>query len=226
MSATKIREGKTRTQVFSTVLAFQQERDIHPRQQDIVEETPVSKGAVSNHVSSLVDLGLLTEAGAGAYAVDEDRLKEEYREHVEATLTREEAAPPFEDRVKAHNEIRTRTKRNLDDVINSRVVRAALIVAFLESRESRRIQTFREVFLRTDEIIRAVATDAVEHGINEVLVDIHEEDIDAMFLLAVSLNNTHQQVAGVAERVPSFEKFIPGEVPTESMIDYLQNKEK
>jgi DNA-binding MarR family transcriptional regulator len=225
MGTTEVREGKTQTQVFAAVIEFEYDRGEHPRQSDIVEETPVTKGAVSNHVSELVDLGLLEETEGGGYRVVEDALCEEYREHIETVLARERSVEPFEDRVETHNEVRTRTKRNLEEVLAADVVLGALVEAFVESRGTRRIQTFREAFLRTDEILRATAVNVIDS-----VARSQEEgaaEINALFSLAVSLNHAHEQVAGVGERIEAVGEGLPGEVPEERMIEYLrQNEEK
>jgi DNA-binding transcriptional ArsR family regulator len=220
MGTTEVREGKTQTQVFAAVVEFEYVRDEHPRQRDIVDDTPVTKGAVSNHVSELVELGLLSETEEGGYTVVESRLREEYREHIETVLTRERGVEPFEDRVDAHNEVRTWTKRNLDTVLGAESVLAALVEAFVESRGTRRIQTFREAFMRTDEVLRSTAANIAsspELGDNE--------EITAVLSLAVSLNHAHEQVTGVGKRVPAVNEHLPGDVPEQRMIEYLQNKE-
>jgi DNA-binding transcriptional ArsR family regulator len=225
MGTTEVREGKTQTQVFAAVVEFEYVRDEYPRQRDIVDDTPVTKGAVSNHVSELVDLGLLAETEEGGYEVVEDGLRDEYREHVETVLTRERGLEPFEDRVDAHNEVRTWTKRNLDSVLGAEVVLAALVEAFVESRGTRRIQTFREAFLRTDEVLRATAVNAVGSSRFDGQEEGEDDEITALLSLAVSFNHAHEQVAGVGERVPAVDEYLPGDVPEQRMIEYLQNKE-
>ena len=219
METTEVREGRTQTQVFAAVVEFQYVRGENPRQRDVVEETPVTKGAVSNHVSKLVEGGLLEEVESGGYRVVEDALRDEYREHFEGVLERERGVEPFVDRVEAANEVRTWTKRNLDEVLGADVVLASLFEAFLEARGTRRIQTFREVFLRADEILRATAAEVVVGFEGEVT-----DEVRALFALAVSLYHAHEQVAGIGERVLVVGDSLPGEVPEERMLEYLQQE--
>jgi DNA-binding MarR family transcriptional regulator len=224
MGTTEVREGRTQTQVFAAVVEFEYVRGEYPRQSDIVEETPVTKGAVSNHVSKLVELGLLEEVESGGYSVVEDSFRAEYREHFEAVLARERGVEPFEDRVEAHNEVRTETKRNIDEMMAADVVLAALVEAFLEARGTRRIQTFREAFVRADEILRATAVNVVGKARSQE--EAPSAEIHTLFSLAVSLNRSHEQVAGVGERVEAVGERLPGEVPEKRMVEYLRQNEE
>jgi hypothetical protein len=225
MGITEMREGRTQTQVFAAVVAFNYDRDMHPRQSEIVGETPATKGAVSNHTSTLVEFGLLEETTEGRYRVAEGALRSEYREHIETVLARERTIEPFEERVEAHNDVRTQTKRNLDEILEADVVLAALVEAFVECRGTRRIETFREVFLRTDEILRATAAHVVGSiGNDDSMAEGDAPEVSALLSLAVSLNQAHEQVAGVGERVPAIESHLPGDVPEDSMTAYLQQQ--
>jgi len=84
MRLTEAREGKTRTQVLAAVADFQRSGG-PPIQKDLVEKLPMTKGAISQNCSRLVEESLLQEHD-GQYRVATGRLVDDYREHFEEYL--------------------------------------------------------------------------------------------------------------------------------------------
>ena len=131
MRLTEAREGKTRTQVLATVADLQRS-DGPPIQKDLVEKLPMTKGAVSQNCSRLVEGSLLVEHD-GRYHVNTDRLLDDYREHFEEYLRRGPQSDFFEQEVTEANETRTRTKRSAAEYFESDLLEDILITSLVSS---------------------------------------------------------------------------------------------
>lgn len=159
MRLTEAREGKTRTQVLAAVADLQRS-DGPPIQKDLVEKLPMTKGAVSQNCSRLVEESLLQEHD-GRYRVDTGRLLDDYREHFEEYLRREPQSELYEQEVADTNETRTRTKRSATEYFEADLLEDILLTSLVSSLGKNNIQTLREVFLYTDDVLYHVAYRAV-----------------------------------------------------------------
>lgn len=231
MRLTEAREGRTQTQVLAAVADFQFNQGKLPRQKDITEKLPISKGAVSNNCKKLIDSGLVIEEER-EYSVDEEKLLTVYREHIEDYLSRESKTPSFEEEVNAHNEIRTRTKRELrsffEDEETSQLILSILVQALIDSLEKPQTQTLRETLLWTDQLVSETA-ERIARGLERP--DPEGEDwqkIRLLFMLAVSFNKTHSQLSNIREEQPFLKEYIPSHSRSveDDMVDILESKDE
>lgn len=190
MRLTEAREGKTRTQILAAV-ANMQRSDDPPIQKELVEELPMTKGAVSQNCNRLVEESLLQESD-GKYSIDTSRLLEDYREHFEEYLRREPKSNLYEQEVKNANETRTRTKRAVAEYFESELLEDILVISLVSSLRKNNIQTLREVFLYTDDVLYHVAYRAANSD-----AEISKE-LKPILALASCLDNTADLVEELA----------------------------
>lgn len=192
MRLTKAREGKNRTQVLAAVADLQQGDDL-PIQKDLVEELPMTKGAVSQNCSRLVEESLLQEHD-GQYRVDTDRLLGDYREHFGEYLRRAPQSDLYEQEVIDANKARTRTKRSGAEYFEADLLEDILLTSLVSSLDKNNTQTLREVFLYTDDVLYHVAYRAVS-----AKTDM-PADLDPILRLAACLDATPSIAEEIANR--------------------------
>ncbi|KAA9398299.1 MarR family transcriptional regulator [Haloarcula sp. CBA1129] len=192
MRLTEAREGKTRTQVLAAVADLQRS-DGPPIQKDLVEKLPMTKGAVSQNCSRLVEESLLQEHD-GRYRVDTGRLLDDYREHFEEYLRRAPQSELYEQEVADTNETRTRTKRSATEYFEADLLEDILLTSLVSSLGKNNIQTLREVFLYTDDVLYHVAYRAVSAE-----TDVPAE-LKPILRLAACLDATPDLVEELANR--------------------------
>ena len=211
MRLTEAREGKTRTQVFAAVADLQRSDD-PPIQKDLVEILPMTKGAVSQNCSRLVEESLLLE-NDGRYHVDTDRLLDDYREHFEEYLRREPQSDFFEQEVTEANQTRTRMKRSGAEYFESNLLEDILITSLVSSLRKNNIQTLREVFLYTDSVLYHVAHRAVTAD-----ADIPAE-LTPIIRLASCLDDTTVLVEQLAKR-NDLQDELAGQSPASALVEH------
>jgi|GEM_PF-5457526 len=192
MRLTEAREGKTRTQILAAVADLQRS-DGPPIQKDLVEKLPMTKGAVSQNCSRLVEESLLQEHD-GRYHIDTGRLLDDYREHFEEYLRRAPQSDLYEQEVVDANETRTRTKRSVAEYFGADLLEDILLTSLVSSLGKNNIQTLREVFLYTDDVLYHVAYRAVSAE-----TDV-PADLKPILRLAACLDNTPGLVEELANR--------------------------
>jgi len=192
MRLTEAREGKTRTQVLAAVADFQRSGG-PPIQKDLVEKLPMTKGAISQNCSRLVEESLLQEHD-GQYRVATGRLVDDYREHFEEYLRRAPQSNLYEQEVLDANETRTRTKRSVSEYFEADLVEDILLTSLMSSLRKNSIQTLREVFLHTDDVLYHVAYRAVSSE-----TDVPEE-LKPILRLAACQDVTPGLVEEIANR--------------------------
>lgn len=133
--------GKGQLEVLS-VLA---ERP-NQRQSEIVENSSLSKGAVSNNVNKLRDKNLIEDEGG--LRVNEDRLLNLYREHLETFLIREKDEPS------ELNELRTYTKKNISSIIENEELVETLTSILSQAMKRQDLESLNSVFKETDRVLR------------------------------------------------------------------------
>jgi len=211
MRLTDAREGKTRTQVLAAVADLQRS-DGPPIQKDLVEKLPMTKGAVSQNCSRLVEESLLLEHD-GRYHVDTDRLLDDYREHFEEYLRREPQSDFFEQEVTEANETRTRTKRSAAEYFESDLLEDILITSLVSSLGKNNIQTLREVFLYTDSVLYHVA-----HRAATADADTPAE-LTPILRLASCLDDTTALVEQLAKR-NDLQDELAGQSPASVIVEH------
>ena len=214
----KAREGKNQTQILAAVADLEYNEEIKPQQKDITERLPITKGAVSNNCKKLVRLNLL-DKDEGKYSLREDELLKIYKEHLETTLRRERKITPFKKEIQAYNEIRTKAKKELTSLVKTEVVRNILIESLIQSLGQTRIQTLREVLVRTDEVVRALAQQVVT---NKDFDKIVSENVIALFMLAITLNNAHSEMSAISQNIEDVRDYLPGNVPEQKILNHLR----
>lgn len=224
MSVETVREGVTRVQILGTLAEFRDEDD-QPRQTDLVDRLPVTKGAVSTNCQRLLEEGLISER-LGVYALDREGLLAVYREHVEQYLGRESAREPFASDTERANEIRTLTKRRLDDLLAEQAVAELIFDALLATlrhvRESQLVQTPRDALRQTDLVIRRLGQQLAAGG-DLSGADVESSPaIEAVLLLSVVTNRTHAELGEVVASTPAMADLVPGETPDRAAADLLE----
>jgi hypothetical protein len=218
------REGRTQTAVLAAIAAVQYHDGTPPRQVDLDERLPASKGAISTNCSKLVDVGLVRETEGRRYEVVEDELLELYREHVDAYLARESTSARFDSEVEASNDIRTGVKRDLRALFTDEspvldCVLAALVAADRDSR----LRTFRDIVHRADHLIRSTAAHVVTHPAFDGQDDDAWETVEPILRLAVVLERVHADLDVLAAENETLAQFFPGNPPAATSYDYLTN---
>lgn len=214
----EVREGKNQVQILAAVAELQYGEEVKPRQKDITERVPITKGAVSSNCKKLVKAGLL-DKDKGKYTLQESELMDIYKEHLESTLSRERKVTPFEEEIQAYNEVRTRTKKELAQLIRTEIIRNVLIESLIKSLKKTRIQTLREVLIRADEVVRILAQQIVT---NDNLDTKISENIRALFMLAITLNNAHGEMSDISQHLGEIKNYFPGNVPEQKIINHLR----
>ena len=133
--------GKGQLEVLS-VLAGKPEQ----RQSEIVENSSLSKGAVSNNVNKLREKNLIE--GQEKLRVNEERLLELYREHLETFLIREKDAPS------ELNNLRTYTKKNISSIIENVEIVETLNPILSQASKRQDLESLNSVFKETDRVLR------------------------------------------------------------------------
>lgn len=129
-----------------------------PRQKDVVHATALTKGAVSNNCAKLVDDGLLRLTD-GRYAVDEERLLDLYRTHLEDHLRRRR----LPDEYRRYNDIRTATKRRMRETMEGEtgdLLTEILVEVVAGAPDDGQLNTLQDVFHRADQVVTALAESA------------------------------------------------------------------
>ncbi len=151
------REGRTQLQTLSGVVYYESQSDGPGRVTDLSEVLPLSKGAVSNNTKKLLEQDLIVETDK-RFTLNDDKLLELYREHLEQYLVREAKSDLFSEEIRRKNKARTRTKKKLEQWLEHRAIREMLreilVQSLLTVREQSWLQTLREVFLYADRLVR------------------------------------------------------------------------
>jgi DNA-binding MarR family transcriptional regulator len=116
------------------------------RQSEIVENSSLSKGAVSNNVNKLRDKNLIEDEGS--LRVNEERLLNLYREHLETFLIREKEEPS------ELNDLRTYTKKNISDMIENEEIVETLNSILSQASKRQDLESLNSVFKETDRVLR------------------------------------------------------------------------
>lgn len=119
------------------------------RQKEIVGRTSLSKGSVSNNVRKLREKELLE--GEEELGLNEERLLELYREHVEIFLARKSSEP------EELNELRTHVKKNMSAIIAEDEVLKVLksVLGSASGRED--LESINSVFKEVDRVLYETA---------------------------------------------------------------------
>lgn len=133
--------GKGQLEVLS-VLAEEPEQ----RQSEIVENSSLSKGAVSNNVNKLRDKDLIE--GEDKLQVNEERLLNLYREHLETFLIREKDEPS------ELNDLRTYTKKNISEIIESKELVETLKSILSQATKRQDLESLNSAFKEADRVLR------------------------------------------------------------------------
>lgn len=221
MQLTEAREGRSQTEVLAAIAEFQRDEDHLPRQRDITDALPISKGAVSNNCGKLLDADLIMQE-EDRYRVNDEKLLDIYKERVDAHLVREQQTRTFGTLADQHNTVRTATKQDLHDTFEHEetrdLLRSILLQALIDAKTDSRIQTLREVLYRADQLVRKTA----EHIVTSDGFDGETDAaIRALFRIAVSLNRTHEQLEQLQEQQPMLKEYFPGSPAETAMIDSL-----
>lgn len=115
------------------------------RQNEIVEETSLTKGAVSNNVKKLREKELIE--GEKKLDIREDRLKSLYREHLEGFLLREKSDPD------ELNDLRTYLKKNVD-VVSEEGIDEVLREILASANRRQDLESLNSVFKEADRVMR------------------------------------------------------------------------
>lgn len=116
------------------------------RQSEIVETSSLSKGAVSNNVNKLRDKDLIE--GEDKLQVNEERLLNLYREHLETFLIREKEEPS------ELNDLRTYTKKNISDIIENEEIVETFNSILSQASKRQDLESLNSVFKETDRVLR------------------------------------------------------------------------
>lgn len=220
-SLLEAREGRTQTDVLAAIAEAQYHDDVLPRQRDLVDRLPITKGAVSNNCSKLVDSGLVVEVDQ-TYRIDDEVLLDLYREHVDAYLAREPRSDHFEVEVAAYNETRTTFKRELRELFEgNELILAIVSEALVSAKDDSRYQTLRDVFHHADQIAQQAAAHVVTSDSFDGRDDDHWPQIRTLFLLAVALTRIHEELDALQQAQPFLDSHFPGEPPENEMTAYI-----
>lgn len=190
MSLLEQREGVSSIKVLSAVSNLESS-EVKVIQKNIVKNTILSKGSVSNNCKKLVDEGFL-KLENDIYSLNKEKLLESYRTHFEDYLRRRKVPKEFEH----YNEIRTLTKMNINDIFEEEVgdlITNIMTDVLSTANEDGQINTIRDLFHRVDCLIGKITEDTYNSE--------EENDIKKhMMMLAVSMDRT-------PEYISSLEKF-------------------
>lgn len=218
------REGRTQTDIIAAIAKLQFRDGALPRQSDLDELLPVSKGAISNNCRKLVETDLVRETDGRRYEIVEVELLALYREHVDRYLARESESDRFADEVAAYNETRTATKRGLRDMFEGNdLLLDILVAALVDALDDSRIQTVREVMLHADQLVRSAATHVATHPDFEGRDDPAWETVGPLLQIAVALDRVHAGLDALADGHADIAEYLPGDTPAATMTTYFTN---
>lgn len=187
------REGVNQVAVLGAIIR----RDEPPRQQDIVADTALSKGAVSQNIAKLEDARLVREDD-GRYAVDEERLLDLYRDHLDDYLRQRE----LPEELSSINDVRRAVATQLDDILSGStgsILTDILRQVLRATRTDSQVNTLRDVFHRTDTVVSrlAEATDSDEYHDLRMLAVCMDRASD----LAADMDADHDMTRTVTARM-------------------------
>jgi DNA-binding MarR family transcriptional regulator len=220
------REGRTQTDIVAAIAKLQFRDGNPPRQSDIDELLPVSKGAISNNCKKLVETDLVRETNESRYRIDEAELLALYREHVDRYLARESESGLdwFANEVAAYNETRTSAKRGLRSTFKDNdLLLDVLVAALVDALDDSRIQTIREVMLHADQLVRSAATHVLTNPKFEGKDDPAWQTVRPLFQLAVALDRVHAGLDSLADAHANVAEYLPGDTPAATMTTYFTN---
>ena len=200
------REGVNLVTVLGGMYRIGKEKKI--KQKDIVEETSLSKGAVSQNIKKLENHNLVNEK-ENSYEVNEERLMELYRTHLEDYCRRREVPDDF----KEINEIRSLTKQKLDGILEGRtrkVILGVLSSVLRSSKDDNNVNTFNEVFHRSDAVLSSLSHAAEDKKVKEDLQ-----------LLAVTMDRSSDISKGLDSEI-DFSK-IPAIQTSKQLYEEINN---
>jgi hypothetical protein len=218
------REGRTQTDIVAAIAKFQFREGTAPRQSDLDDLLPVTKGAISNNCGKLVETDLVRETDGRRYEIVESELLGLYREHVDRYLARESESDRFADEVAAYNETRTATKRDLRSTFaDNALLLDVLVAALVDALDDSRVQTLREVMLHADQLVRSTANHVVTHPDFEGRDDPAWETVRPLLQLAVALDRVHAGLDALADAHTDIAEYLPGDTPAATMTTYFTN---
>lgn len=124
-------------------------REPDQQQNQLVENTILSKGSVSNNVRKLREKGLLE--GEDQINLNQDKILKHYREHIEAFLVRDSSDP------EQLNDVRTEVKTRVTEIIDLPELEEYLIAVLGEAQDREDLESLNSVFKETDRVIRETA---------------------------------------------------------------------
>jgi len=154
MSILSQREGVNLLKVISAVATLQHS-DQTIRQKDIVENTTLTKGAVSNNCKKLVDSDILKQED-NHYTLNQSQLLEHYRTHLEEYLRRRELPEEYQH----YNDIRTETKKRMNDIFEGETaefLEDLLLTTLRKANDDGHLTTLRDLFFRMDHLLGKAA---------------------------------------------------------------------
>jgi len=184
------RVGSTKLKVLSAVAAANR-RGETPRQKDLVEATTLTKGAVSNNCSKLVDEDVLEEDD-GRYTVDTQVVLSLYIMHLEEYCRREPNNDRLKSRIELYNRARSIAKNRIGglDSQAEEVLQDVLLTVLAGARDEPHIQTFREALFRTDDVVQDIAE--IYAGTNN-----EEQYAETILLLAAIMHRNNTVLASM-----------------------------
>jgi len=200
---TDVIEGKNQLKVLSSIASFQL-KDEAPRQADITDTITLTKGAVSNNCKKLEKQDIITERKS-KYEIREEKLLKLYKEHLDNYLTRSKSRKDIEDKIKALNEIRTKTKSNLEQITNSEtgeMLKELIINVLSRSNKDGNLNTLKDVFHRVDQSVVKLGEISIKSE------NLNEETKENLMLLAASIDKTYEtipKINGIKEEISKVE---------------------
>jgi DNA-binding MarR family transcriptional regulator len=218
------REGRTQTDIVAGIAKMQFREGQPPRQSELDDLLPVTKGAISNNCGKLVETGLVRKRNDRRYEIVEGELLSLYREHVDRYLARESASSRFKEEVTAYNETRTATKRGLREMFEDNdLLLNALVAAFVDALDDSRIQTIREVMLHADQLVRSAGIHIVTHSDFTGRDDPAWDSVRPLLQLAVALDRVHEGLDALADGHADVAQYLPGDTPAATIATYFTN---
>ncbi|WEL23336.1 MarR family transcriptional regulator [Candidatus Nanohalovita haloferacivicina] len=127
------------------------------RQSELVENTSLSKGAVSNNVKKLRDKKLVE--GEKELDINLEKIQQLYREHIETFLVRRSEEP------NQLNELRTFVKKNISEQVTSQRVQDTIIEVLRVAKNREDLESLNSVFKETDRVLRETEGEAKMLGL-------------------------------------------------------------
>ena len=180
MTVLNQREGVSALKVLAEVAKLEINGE-DARQKDIVENTTLSKGSVSNNCKKLIEEELLTLED-DFYRLNQEKLLEHYRTHFEDYLRRRELPEGF----KHYNDIRTATKKRMNDIFDGEVgklIQDLLVNILSTANQEGQINRLYDIFNRVDRSLEKIA---------EELYNSHEDSTlrENLMMMVVSMDRT------------------------------------